>query len=111
MSVNEEESFEYDYEKENKSQRRFNRQSLEILEEGTLHLLVLNFYGCLHVGVLNDVWLFKILNFIIFFMCSQYFQMKYDENTPIRIGWILIYVHFKEEIHDQQTQAMQYLFI
>lgn len=45
MSVNEEESFEYDYEEENKRECTFNRQSLDILEEGTFHLLVLNLYG------------------------------------------------------------------
>lgn len=38
MSVNEEESFEYDCEAENTRERRFNRQSLDILEEGTFHL-------------------------------------------------------------------------
>lgn len=44
MSVNEEESFEYDYEKENERERTCNRQSLDILEEGTFHLWVLCFY-------------------------------------------------------------------
>lgn len=38
MSVNEEESYEYDYEKENERKRTSDRQSLDILEEGTYHL-------------------------------------------------------------------------
>lgn len=45
MSVNEEESYEYDWEKEKERERTFNRQSLDILEEGTFHLLFLIFHG------------------------------------------------------------------
>lgn len=84
MAVNEEESFEYDYEKENERARRFNRQSLDILEEGTFHLLILNFYGSStwqHVSDLSDVCVFKLINFTIFLMCSQCIQMKHKEST------------------------------
>lgn len=42
MAVSEEESFEYDYEKESKRDLRFSRQSLDILEEGTAHLFILS---------------------------------------------------------------------
>lgn len=84
MSVNKEESFEYDYEKENKRECRLDRQSLDILEEGTFHLLVLNFYGSSTQQLESDlsgVCGFKLLNFSGFFkMCNQY-QMKYEENT------------------------------
>lgn len=38
MSGNEEESFEYDCEEENERESTFNRQNLEILEEGTFYL-------------------------------------------------------------------------
>jgi len=66
MSVNEEESFEYDYEKENKRESAFNRQSLDILEEGTFHLSVLNFYGSStwqHIIDLSNVCGFKSTKF------------------------------------------------
>lgn len=81
MSVNEEESFEYDYEKENKREHTFNRQSLDILEEGTFYLLVLNFYGTStwqHISDLSDICGCKSTKFYFFFFLirSQYIQMK-----------------------------------
>lgn len=70
MSVNKEEDFEYDYEKENKRDCTFNRQILDILEEGTFHLVVLNFYGSStwqHISDLSDVGGFQSTRFYFFF--------------------------------------------
>lgn len=44
MSGNEEESFEYDYEEEKERQDAFNRQTLDILEEGTFCLFAFKLF-------------------------------------------------------------------
>lgn len=78
MSVNEEESYEYDYEKENKRECTLDRQSLDLLEEGTFHLLFLIFHGSStwqHISDLRDICGLNTPNFV-FYMGSQYIWMK-----------------------------------
>lgn len=81
MSVNEEESYEYDYEKENERKCAFSRQSLDILEEGTFHLLFLIFHGSTWqpASDLSDICGLNRQN-SVFYMCSQYVWMKYLSN-------------------------------